>query len=161
MAENLAYRHIKVTQQTRVDGLGSSGLCHGVHRVSNIGGLRQQKLIHRNTLHCTALPGLGTGAGRHAALRQLAHNLGPSCHCFAPPCTAHCWWSPPPCGSSISRQLGSRAECEPGPGKLQRTDHGHRDETPPGRSFHGRARVRHRGAGPAAGPVTLPCYGWI
>ena len=89
MAENLAYRHIKVTLQTRVDGLGSSGHCHGVHRVSNIGGLRQQKLIHRNTLHCTALPGLGTGAGRHAALRQLAHNLGPSCHCFAPPCTGH------------------------------------------------------------------------
>ena len=27
MAENLAYRHIKVTLQTRVDGLGSSGLC--------------------------------------------------------------------------------------------------------------------------------------
>ena len=75
MAENLAYRHIKVTLQTRVDGLGSSGHCHGVHRVSNIGGLRQQKLIHRNTLHCTALPGLGAGAGRHAALRQLAHNL--------------------------------------------------------------------------------------
>ena len=53
MAENLAYRHIKVTLQTRVDGLGSSGHCHGVDRVSNIGGLRQQKLIHRNTaLHC-------------------------------------------------------------------------------------------------------------
>ena len=85
LAENLAYRHIKVTLQTRVDGLGSSGHCHGVHRVSNIGGLRQQKLIHRNTLHCTALPGLGTGAGRHAALRQLAHS---SQSLFCP--TVHC-----------------------------------------------------------------------
>lgn len=27
MAENLAYHHIKVTQQTRVNGLGSSGQC--------------------------------------------------------------------------------------------------------------------------------------
>ena len=158
MAENLAYRHIKVTLQTRVDGLGSSGLCHSVHRVSNIGGLRQQKLIHRNTLHCSA-----AWAGHRSRATRCTQTIGTQSHnhCFAPQCTAHCWWSPPPCGSSISRQLGSRAECEPGPGKLQRTDHGHRDETPPGRSFHGRARVRHRGAGPAAGPVTLPCYGWI
>ena len=158
MAENLAYPHIKVTQQTRVNGLGSSGQCAQSEQYWRTETTETDPPEHTALLRCLA----GTGAGRHAALRQLAHSshTRASCHCFTPPCTAHCCWSPLPCGSSISRQLGSRAECEPdqvscsGP----TTDTGTRHRPA---AFTAGPGSGTGAAGPAAGPVTLPCYGWI